>query len=489
MNHSRFLTLSLGVLLAGCARLGSVDINRTAPVKPSESPVAEGGARNAGSATHSGPVGTAVGESHDGHAHADSGSPNPDEPGLMVTGGSPESIEMEVEEQIRQSPKNSTFRMQAAEFYMNRGQHRKAVGHLKAATALRKDALPWVALGDAYMLLGDFGPAQSAYDQVAKLEPDSVRYLHGQAQLLVAQEKFQKAGVILEKALAKHPDNLDIRAALGNLYLVVNKPLRAVKALEPAVKQAPERADLHLLLGDAHERNLHLNASIESLQEAVRIEPRMSEAWGKLGQNLVNVTRYAEAREPLLKAISIEPMNSYYYWALGDSYVFDRSDPKHEAKGLRLYEQALRLDPKNPKALYAYAMALTRKGGKADLAKAAGLFERMLALKSDDMNVQFKLFEIYRTLGKAEQSAKHLAEYKVLFAKGQKQTKQLYAEASFVDTAMVHVDLAQKALAKGNRDLARKEYGFALERDPDLEAAKEGLKSLDASSAGTGGKQ
>jgi len=407
----------------------------------------------------------------------------------MVSATTPEAIEMEVEDQIRQSPKNGTFRMQAAEYYMNRGLHRKAVVHLEAATRLRGDALPWVALGDAQMLLGNFKASQAAYDQVAKREPDSVRYLHGQAQLLVAQEKFQKAGVLLERALAKHREDLDIRAALGNLYLVVNKPLRAVQTLEPAVKQAPERADLHLLLGDAHERNLHLNASIASLQEAVRLEPRMSEAWGKLGQNLVNVTRYQEAREPLLKAISIEPMNSYYYWALGDSYEFDRSDPKHEAKGMRLYEQALRLDAKNPKALYAYAMALTRKGGKSDLVKAAELFERMLAQKSEDMNVQFKLYEIYRSLNKTEASAKHLAAYKVLFAKGQKQTKQLYAEASFLDTAMIHVDLANKAIAAGKSGLARKEFELALERDPQLTEARDGLRRLGSDSGGAGGNR
>ncbi|MFY7954267.1 MAG: tetratricopeptide repeat protein [Armatimonadaceae bacterium] len=480
MKPSLAMALLLTGTLWGCAQSKKGTSGNETAVKPSAPATSESGQA----------VGIGGGgsdEGHAGHAHADpSADGNSGEPGLMVSASSPEAIEMEIEEQIRSSPKNVTFRMQASEFYMNRGQHRKAIVHLKAATTLRDDALPWVALGDAQMLLGNFKESQSAYDQVAKREPDSVRYLHGQAQLLVAQEQFQKAGVLLERALAKHPEDLDIRAALGNLYLVVNKPLRAVQTLEPAVKQAPGRADLHLLLGDAHERNLHLNAAIASLQEAVRVEPRMSEAWGKLGQNLVNVTRYQEAREPLLKAISIEPMNSYYYWALGDSYVFDRSNPKHEGKGMRLYEQALRLDAKNPKALYAYAMALTRKGSKADLTKAAGLFERMLALKSEDMNVHFKLYEIYRSLNKSDASRKHLADYKVLFAKGQKQTKDLYAEASFLDTALVHVELAKKALAKGNKDLARKEFEFALERDPQLAAARDGLRELGGASDSQG---
>ncbi len=86
------------------------------------------------------------------------------------------------------------MRLQAAEFYMNRGRYADAIPHLEMATRLGKDALAWVALGDAYMLLRQFPDAQRCYDRVAKLEPDSVRYLHGQAQLWAAQEKFKLAG-------------------------------------------------------------------------------------------------------------------------------------------------------------------------------------------------------------------------------------------------------------------------------------------------------
>ncbi len=288
--------------------------------------------------------------------------------------------------------------------------------------------------------------------------------------------------------MIRHPDDIDLRSALGNLYLVVNKPKRAVETLEPAVRLAPGRADMHLLLGDAHERNLHLNAAIDSLREAVRIEPRMSEAWGKLGQNLVNVTRYAEARDPLLKAITIEPMNSYYYWALGDSYVLDRTDPANEEKGLKLYQQALNLDPKNPKALYSYGMALVRRGGNVDLAQAAKLFRRMLALKEADMNVHYKLYEVEKARGDAAAAAQHLARYRDLFAKGQQQTKRLYKEASFLDNADIHVELGRKAMATEEFELAATEFGLALERRPDLEAARDGLAEARRRGAAAGDK-
>lgn len=400
-------------------------------------------------------------------------------PAGLTFSGTPDQIAAQIEAAIAKEPKNAAYRLQAAQFYMNGGAYPQAIVHLQAATKLTKDALPWIALGDALMLTRQFGPAQRAYDEVAKREPDSERYFHGQAQLWVAQEQFKKAGQMLERAVEKYPDSVDLRAALGNLYLVVNKPKRAVDTLEPAVKKVPERADLLLLLGDAHERNLHLNAAIEALRAAVRYEPRMSEAWGKLGQNLVNVTRYAEAREPLLKAITLEPTNSYYYWALGDSFVLDTTDPANQEKGLKLYDQALNLDPKNPKALYSYAMALTRRGQPGDAARAAQLFERMLALKSTDMNVRYKLYEIYKGLGKTAEANRHLAAYKDLFAKGQRQTRQLYNEASFLDTAESHVDLAKRALEKGNLTLAAREYDLALEREPGLAAAKAGKADVE----------
>lgn len=457
------LTLGLAAIAAGCGPKTPDPAPTPAPVAATPTPAAT--------------------DDH-GHAHAD---PAASEDALMVS-GSPAEVAMQVEDAIRQSPKKLSYRMQAAQFYMNQGRYPAAIVHLKVATSLSDDPLGWIALGDAAMLSKQFALAQKAYDQVARLEPDSARFIHGQAQLWVAQERFKKAGQLLERGVQKHPDDVDLRAALGNLYLVVNKPRRAVETLEPAVKLAPGRADLFLLLGDAHERNLHLRASIDALREAVRLEPRMSEAWGKLGQNLVNTTQYVEARKPLLQAITHEPTNSYYYWALGDSYLFDTSDPKNEEKAHKLYQQALSLDPKNPKALYSYGMALYRRAGPGDLEKAAGLFQRMLAIKATDMNVQYKLYEIYKALGRPKDSQRHLAAYKDLFGKGQKQTRRLYSEASFLDTAEIHVDLAKAARKKGNLTLALTEYDLALERDPDLAAAKQGRAEVETELAAKGSK-
>jgi tetratricopeptide (TPR) repeat protein len=393
----------------------------------------------------------------------------------------------DIEKTLLQEPKNYELRVKAAEFFMRVGAHSEAIPHLQVATRLSpKEFLPWLALGDASTLTGKFPLAASAYARAAAIKPDDPLLIRGRSQLLVRQKRFAEAQRLLESGLKQHPGDTEIRTALGNLFLVLNKPKRATEVIKPALAAAPGRADLHYLLADAYERDLHLEAAISELREAVRLEPRMDEAWGRLGLYLVNLTRYQEARYPLEKAIQLNPTESHYRWVLGDSYLLDKTGGDLN-KAIELYEKALTLDPKNEKVLYSYAMALTRHGEKADLQKAVALFQRLLQLNSEDTNVNYKLAECYRRLGRPDEAKPYMAKFQVLFEKGRKQTRQLYQTAAFRDTPQAHVELGRQHLVKGDYKLAATEFQIALERDPGLKEAREGLRTASArlSSPGT----
>lgn len=390
----------------------------------------------------------------------------------------------QVEMTVAQQPTDFNIRMQAATFYMRAGMNARAIPHLEAAGRLSPRAeLPWIALGDAHTLLGKFDAARKAYDRAAKIKPNNSLLIRGQGQLELAQEHFKAARTVLERGLKLHPEDLEIRVALGNLYLVVNKPRLAVETLLPAIKEAPDNPGLHSLLADAYERDLHLESAIKELEVVTRLDPTMHEAWGRTGLYLVNLARYSEARKPLERAIQLFPGESHYHGTLADSYLLDHSSPDNFETAVGLYQKALELDPKNEKALYSYAMGLTRRGRPEDLSEASGLLKRLLAMDEKDSNVHFKLAETLRRMGQVEDAKKHQKRFRELFELGRKQTRTLYARASFEDTAEAHLKLARGHRSRGNAVLAAKEYRLALDRDPGLSLARAELQALGAVAA------
>lgn len=400
------------------------------------------------------------------------GLPQPAPPSYPV-------VKHNVEATVRSQPKSYQIRMQAAQFYVRAGDYAAAIPHLQVAARLQpKQILPWIALGDADTFTGKFRDAEAAYTRAAAQDPANALMLRGRAQLLIAQKRFPEARTLLEAAVKKHPDDPELLLALGNLYLGIEKPRLAVDTLQKAAGLAPNSTEIHFLLADAHAKNLHVQSAIDELQTVVRLDPQNDQAWGRMGLYQVNLTKYEEARTSLNNAIRINPKESYYYGTLADSYILDGTNPARYDQAVELYEKALQVDPHNAKALYSYAMGLTRRGKPEDLRKAIGLFNRMLGTNTKDMNVHFKLAETYRRLGDERQAQAHMAQFRRYFEAGRQQTKERYHAASFVDTAAAHMKLAQEYVSRQKYDLAETEFHLALERDPKLEEARRGLEAL-----------
>jgi pentatricopeptide repeat protein len=383
----------------------------------------------------------------------------------------------QIDETIAADPKNHNLRMQAAEFYMKIGRYAEAVPHLQEAVKLSPEkVLAWIALGDAASLAGNFPIAQKAYDRARKMDPNNPFVYRGRGQMLILQRRFNEARAVLEEGVKKNPKDVEVRTALGNLYLILNKPRLAINTIQPIIQQAPNRPDLHYLLGDAYERDLHVETAIKHMQETVRLDPMNAEAWGRIGLYHINLTRYKQAREPLQRAITLRPDEPHFYWALGDSYLFDDSEPDHFSKARDLYKKALQLDPNNPKALYSYGMGLTRYGEQKDLEEALEIFQKMIRLNPNDMNAHYKLYETFRRLGRMQEAEAHKAKFKDLFAKGRQQTRSLYASASFRDTPQELLARGRKAMQEQNYPVAEKLFQLALERDAKLKEARRGLE-------------
>ncbi len=386
----------------------------------------------------------------------------------------------EVEQYIKRQPNNYELRLQAASFYMRQGFHGAAIPHLQAATRLRpKEAFAWIGLGDAQALAGKLKEARASYERARAIAPKEPLVYRGLGELYLHEKQLGKAKQTFLKGLEVNPASLDLLLSLGNLLVVMNDAPLAVKYLKRAVELAPNDAEAHYLLGEAHERNRHLNAALKENLIAIQLNPSYAEAYGRVGLYYVKLTRYKEARKYLEKAIALNPAESHYHWALGDAYFYDISDPKRYDKAIALYEKALKLDPNNTNALYSMGMALSRRGRKEDLRRAIPYLERFARLVPEgpeEIQPYYLLSEAYRRLGDQKQAKKYLALFQKAKDRRKARLTRVFATKSFLDTAEAHVRLGNRYLKEGNAQLALKEFQFALKRNPNLPAAKEGLK-------------
>jgi tetratricopeptide (TPR) repeat protein len=268
---------------------------------------------------------------------------------------------------------------------------------------------------------------------------------------------------------------VDLRLALGNLYLATNRPALAIPVLRKATETSPGVADAHYLLGQAYERNLQIQAALAEQQKAVAADPSFAEAHGRVGIYLIDLTRYGEARLSLREAIRLNPREPHYYWALGDSYLLDASSPGNLGLAIEQYRHALTLDPNNEKALISLSVALTRRGATADLEEAIRLLERLVRRHPSHDSAYYKLYETNARLGRTDAARTALARFRALEGQGRRRTAHRFQSVAFVDSAGAHVRLGRRYLAEGRAGLAAQEFRLALERDPNSAAARAGL--------------
>jgi tetratricopeptide (TPR) repeat protein len=376
------------------------------------------------------------------------------------------TVGMQIEMKVAQDPKNASLRMEAAKAYLRLGADHLALPHIEAATKLQpKDAVTWIALGDTATIANKLSLAESAYARAEALSPGNPFVYRGRGQVAVRRTNLVEAQRVFQAGLKRHPEDVELRTALGNVLVLIGDGNRARAVLAPALAKEPDRADLHFLMGRALEQLHQLKNAAAEMEKATEIDPNRDDAWGRLGLYRAKLTEYESARGPLETAIRLNPREPHYFWALAETYSLDVKSKEGIPRALELYHQALQLDPVNVNALTSLMFTLTRRGEPADLEESVGLLKRLITINPKGANAYFKLAEVYRKLGKTVEAQQASQKFESL-SKG-----------------LRHVPQAPDALALGQAAMKRGEYGeaasrfqAALQADPSSIVARTGME-------------
>ena len=317
--------------------------------------------------------------------------------------------------------------------------------------------------------------AEVQFAKAVELEPNNFDANHNLGELYIQRGKLRQAAESLAKAQTIEPDSYDNGYDLARAYLLTGQTVQARDTIGSLLAKK-NTAELHTLLAKVEEKESKFVAAANEYETAAHMEPSESNLfdWGSellvhrtldpsvevftkatelypnsarlavgLGMALYARGNYEDAVKSLLRAADLNPSDPGGYLFLSRAYD---SSPNQADEVIERFHRYAHLQPRNPRALYYYAMSLW-KGKRAqqtdqDLSEILRLLKSSIALDSKFAEAHLQLGNLY---SEQKQYAAAIPEY-------------LEALTQNPDLADAHYRLGQAYVRSGDKPRAQEQF-------------------------------
>lgn len=175
---------------------------------------------------------------------------------------------------------------------------------------------------------------------------------------LISWKRYKEALVEAEQLLREQPENPDLFALLGQIYLGMSEQEKALHWANESLKRDPEHQVAWYIRVVVFYERQHEAAFFDALQEAQRIDPYEINYYFYHANMLNKKGKFKEAKEQILQALEFESESSLLLAIL--SYIEALLGNKVESS--RLDRQAIKYDSENPQILLYLAWAAASRG-------------------------------------------------------------------------------------------------------------------------------
>ncbi len=343
---------------------------------------------------------------------------------------------------LKIDPTNEALKEMLADLYMQVNKNEEALNILDELMAENKNDYSLKArAATAYLRMKNFNSADSLLDTV--FTSDSTRadakfaiaqyYLNEMQQdstiIPFAREIFAKllklypndprsyfmaglgasyahkdsiAAAYLRKSISIDSTNSDAWQALGVLYYQQKDYKRMASVMSEAVNLFPNEYRVNLFLGLALNQEGKNEEAVAPLEKALSLKPTETDALSILGQVYEALHRYDDAYRLYDTALKIDPKNALIL----NNYAYSLTERNTELdKALKMAKLAIQLDPKNSAYLDTMGWVYFKLG---DYSKAASFVKKALSArtKSDGSasTLEEHLGDIYQKLGDSKKA-------------------------------------------------------------------------------------
>lgn len=257
-----------------------------------------------------------------------------------------------------------------------------------------------LALSQVRLHQGRYPEAVANFQRVLSVDNRNDRAYWGLATAYAATGLPEKAEDAWNKAIALHPNSVDVYAQVAKFELIRGEYAKAVLNYRKALSLTPENPVMMSGLGVALLYAGSLDESRKMLQQSIRLSPNYA-SYTNLGNLDLKQGHYAEAAEDYEKALE---MNKSDYQVWSNLAVAYSQTPGQQARAkdgflqaARMCREALKTNPNDPEMLSDLAMFIASEGDERQ--EPLILIEKALALGPQDTYVQFNAAETYESLG------------------------------------------------------------------------------------------
>ena len=288
--------------------------------------------------------------------------------------GDEKAAETALQQAIKMDPKYSAAHYTLGNLYLRKGMLKEADAELKLAAELAPKRSPRrLSYANFKIQTGDVAEGKRLMAEISKESPDYIPAWVRQAEIALAEKRYDDCDSLLDKALAHDVDNYDALFLRGRMYLVtgkVDKSVAEFSRLSALYDQSPE---VFYQLGMAEAGAKDYTKAVTALNRALFLRPKYTEATMLLA--LLNVSKgdTGAAISSLTRLLKDYPKFGQAYLLLGNAYLAEKNlDGAYQALG-----KAADIFPKNPEIPFMLGTILTEKKNNSGARKE---FEQALVL-------------------------------------------------------------------------------------------------------------
>jgi Tfp pilus assembly protein PilF len=296
--------------------------------------------------------------------------------------------------------------------------------------------------------------ARAYLEQAAKLKPDDYQASFCLAHAALRSGDAQRAET-LGQSLLEQRDSAEVHELLAQAHEAAGQPVLAAKEYQRAADFDPSEAYLfswgaELLLHHAYE------PSAEVFGKAHRLYPKSVRILVGLGAAAYARDLHDQAANWLLQAITLDPSDPRPYEFLGKVQEIAKSEPQDWVDA---FERYAKLQPKNARAHYFYAVALEKQHrGQADFAARERELNQAISLNAHfgDAYLRFGLLQAEkREYSAAVASLQKAVEFTPLPDEAHLRLAQVYREMGETEKARAESQLYNEVSTKKKEQLER----------------------------------
>jgi tetratricopeptide (TPR) repeat protein len=288
-----------------------------------------------------------------------------------------------------------------------KGDYAGATAPLKAALGVQPGlAKLRMLLGICERRTGDAEAAKTDLEQALPgLSEPTVLVQAGMelVDLYVGDGDLEKAAAVIDRLRQADPGNRQVLYAAYRLYADL-----AGESLLSLSLVAPESAEMHEAMSRELARQGNTEAAIAQLRKALALNPSLASAHIEIGELLETMPDQPSKDAALPEfeaALKINPQNEKAMSHLGT--VWARKGDLQKAYSY--YSEAVKLEPSDEDATLGLAKTLISMDQKD---KALPLLERAVQLEPTDATAHFRLSNLYRQQGRADDAKREVELYK-----------------------------------------------------------------------------